>query len=81
MQRGPADGVEYKIELRAVRLEATGAFGGVLVVRRLPDCSELYRDETLERGCCYGSASEALRHGLLEGQRFIRADQLRMPQP
>ena len=51
------------------------------MVRRLPDCSELYRDETLGRGCCYGSATEALRHGLLEGQRFIRADQLRMPQP
>jgi hypothetical protein len=77
MQRGPAGGVEYKIELRAVRLEGTGAFGGVLVVRRLPDCSELYRDETLEPG----SATEALRHGLLEGQRFICADQLRMPQP
>lgn len=81
MQQGPANGVEYKIELRAVRLEATGAFGRVLVVRRLPDCSELYRDETIERDGCHGSATEALRHGLLEGQRFIRADQLRMPRP
>jgi hypothetical protein len=72
-----SEGDEYAIEAYAVEVDPGGRYGGVLVVRRLPGAEELFRDASAEYGCCYSEASEAVKHALRQGHRFIRAEQRR----
>ena len=72
-----SEGDEYAIEAYAVEIDPGRRYGGVLVVRRLPDAEELFRDASAEYGCCYSDAREAVKHALRQGQRFIREEQRR----
>lgn len=71
------EGDEYCMQAYAIEIEPGRTYGGVSLVRRLPGGEQVFLDVSSEYGCSYTSERLAVRHALVKGQGFIRAEQRR----